>query len=54
MALSPVASSQSVQTVENLLRTLIEQNERLIATVEAVGGKIEYLQNSIRADLIKD
>ena len=38
--------------MENLLRTLIEQNERLIAAVEAVGEKIEYLQSSIRADLI--
>jgi len=37
--------------MENLLRTIIDQNERLIAAVEAVGERIEYFQNSIRADL---
>lgn len=37
--------------MENLLKTLIEQNERLIRAVEAVGDKIEDFENKIRSDL---
>lgn len=37
--------------MEHLLRTLVEQNERLITAVEAVGDKIEDFQNRIRSDL---
>ena len=37
--------------MERLLRALIEQNERLITAVEAVGDKIEDFQNRIRSDL---
>lgn len=37
--------------MEAMLRTLIEQNERLISAVEAVGHRIEDLQNQLRADI---
>lgn len=37
--------------MEQLLRALIEQNERLITAVEVVGDKIEDFQNRIRSDL---
>jgi hypothetical protein len=38
--------------MEDLLRQIIEQNERLIAAVTAIGEKIDDMRDRIRGDLI--